>query len=129
MPPGLITPRLQRLGVGPDDLRVAFVRSSGPGGQNVNKVNTCVQLTHLPSGLVIRAESARSQAANRADALDRLADRLESQHRHQSLARAAEAARERRRRARPSRATRRARVETKRRRSSVKALRGKVSDA
>lgn len=48
-----------------DDLEVSFARSSGPGGQNVNKRDTAVRLTHVPSGISVHVESERSQEANR----------------------------------------------------------------
>lgn len=48
-----------------EDLEVSFARSSGPGGQNVNKRDTAVRLTHKPTGLSVHVESERSQEANR----------------------------------------------------------------
>ncbi len=48
-----------------DDLEVSFARSSGPGGQNVNKRDTAVRLTHIPTGVSVHVESERSQEANR----------------------------------------------------------------
>ena len=48
-----------------EDVRETFVRSSGPGGQNVNKLSTCVCLKHLPTGIVVKCQKERSQAANR----------------------------------------------------------------
>lgn len=69
--------RLASLGVGAADLSEQFTRSSGRGGQNVNKVSTCVILTHPPSGLSVRCEEERSQHLNRYRARVRLADKLE----------------------------------------------------
>src|SRR4051812_32949198 len=69
--------RLKSLHVYEQDLEEQFVRSGGHGGQNVNKVSTCVILTHRPSGIVVRCEEERSQARNRVLARLRLAERLE----------------------------------------------------
>lgn len=59
-----------------DDLKVEFARSSGPGGQNVNKRETAVRIVHLPTGLAVHAEGERSQAQNRAKALEILKAKL-----------------------------------------------------
>ena len=58
------------------DLKVDFSRSGGPCGQNVNKVETAVRITHLPTGLVSSARAERSQAANRERALNLLKAKL-----------------------------------------------------
>lgn len=58
------------------DLKVDFFRSSGPGGQNVNKVETAVRVTHLPTGLTASAQTERSQSANRERALGLLKARI-----------------------------------------------------
>ena len=69
--------RLRKLGIRPQDLEEHFVRAGGPGGQNVNKVSTCVVLTHRPSGLSVRCQEERSQGLNRFLARRRLADKME----------------------------------------------------
>lgn len=67
------------LGIKDRDLEEHFVRSSGPGGQNVNKVSTCVVLKHLPSGIEIKCQRERSQALNRFLARRMLVEKLEKQ--------------------------------------------------
>ena len=69
---------MRRLGVEERDLEERFVRSGGPGGQNVNKVSTCVVLRHVPSGLEVRCQQERSQALNRFLARRQLLRRLEA---------------------------------------------------
>ena len=58
------------------DLEEHFIRSSGPGGQNVNKVSTCVLLIHHPSGIQVKCQSERSQYLNRMRARELLAQEL-----------------------------------------------------
>jgi protein subunit release factor B len=58
------------------DLKFHFYRSSGPGGQRKNKVETAVRVTHLPTGITASATESRSQAQNRALALERLQEKL-----------------------------------------------------
>ncbi len=69
--------RMERLGVKEEDLKETFVRSSGSGGQKVNKTSTCVQLVHLPTGLSVKCQRERSQALNRFIARRILLDRIE----------------------------------------------------
>lgn len=61
------------------DLDESFTRSSGPGGQNVNKVETAVRLRHIPSGLEVKAQTHRTQLENRVSARRRLADLYKKQ--------------------------------------------------
>ncbi len=62
--------------IAPEDLKVEFARSSGPGGQNVNKRETAVRIVHLPTGLAAHAETERSQERNRDRALAILRGKL-----------------------------------------------------
>ncbi len=60
------------------DLKYETMRASGPGGQHVNKTETAVRITHLPTGLTSKAQEERSQSMNRKLALARLADALDT---------------------------------------------------
>jgi protein subunit release factor B len=73
----LLQERMTQLGVCEDDLRETFVRSSGPGGQKVNKTSSCVQLVHTPTGLSVKCQQERSQLLNRFLARRLLLDRIE----------------------------------------------------
>jgi len=119
--------RLRSLGIRPEDLEETFSRSSGPGGQNVNKVSTQVTIRHVPTGISVTASDSRSQSMNRQLALERLLEAFEKQRAEKRQDRLAAASKARRQKAKRSRATKAKLVEGKRRRSETKRLRGNVS--
>ena len=71
--------RMRELGVSDADFEEFFVRSSGPGGQKVNKTSSCVHLIHIPTGLSVKCQRERSQSLNRHLARRLLLDKIERQ--------------------------------------------------
>lgn len=69
--------RMEQLGINESDIIERFIRSSGAGGQKVNKTSTCVYLKHVPSGIEVKCQKERSQALNRFLARRILADKIE----------------------------------------------------
>jgi protein subunit release factor B len=69
--------RMLELGVAESDFEESFIRSSGPGGQKVNKSSSCVYLVHIPTGLSVKCQKERSQSLNRFLARRLLLDKIE----------------------------------------------------
>lgn len=72
----LLSLRMQELGVREADFRENFIRSSGKGGQHVNKSSTCVHLVHIPTGLEVKCMRERSQSVNRFIARRELVEKI-----------------------------------------------------
>ena len=70
--------RMQKCNLNEKDIEEKFVRSSGAGGQKVNKSATCVHLKHIPSGLAAKVQKSRSQQLNRYYARKRMCELLEN---------------------------------------------------
>jgi protein subunit release factor B len=70
--------KMKALGIREADIVERFVRSRGHGGQNVNKVSTCVYLKHLPTGIEVKCQQERSQSQNRFFARRILVEKIEN---------------------------------------------------
>jgi len=73
----LLKERLESIGVYEKDIEETFIRSSGKGGQHLNKVSTCVYLKHIPTGIEIKCSKSRSQGLNRYYARQMLYEKIE----------------------------------------------------
>lgn len=74
-----LTQKMEQLGIKEEDLVEKFVRSSGSGGQRVNKAATCVYLKHVPTGIEVKSQRERSQALNRFLARRTLVEKIEAE--------------------------------------------------
>ncbi len=115
--------RMQALGIREADLEERFVRASGPGGQHVNKVSTCVWLRHRPTGFEVKAQQERSQALNRFLARRRLVELLEERVLGERSARQQAIEKIRRQKRKRSKRAKDKMLQAKHRRAQIKSLR------
>jgi peptide chain release factor len=126
--PTQIEARLAALGVSVGEVDERFVRGTGPGGQKINKTSSTVWLRHGPTGLEVRCQRERSQAANRELAWRELCEKLEARKRAAASAAIDEREAERRRTRQKSRGQKARMIESKKHRAKHKAKRGRVRD-
>jgi protein subunit release factor B len=121
-----LSERMQALGVREQDIDEQFVRSSGAGGQKVNKTSTCVVLHHRPTGIRVKCQRERSQALNRFLARRILLDKIEAKLKGTHAAEKQEIARIRRQKRRRSRRAKLKVLADKRHRAQKKSFRTAV---
>ena len=118
--------RMQALGVREQDIEEQFVRSSGAGGQKVNKTSSCVVLHHRPTGIRVKCQQERSQALNRFLARRILLDKIETKLRGAESAEQQEIAKIRRQKRKRSRRAKQKLLADKRHQAEKKSSRAGV---
>ncbi len=123
--PTQIDERLAALGISVADVEERFIRGSGPGGQKINKTSSTVWLRHRPTGVDVRCQQERSQAANREQAWRELCEKLEARARTAKAAVVDARETERRRHRQKSRGQKIRMIQSKKHRAGIKARRGR----
>jgi len=118
--------RMQELGVSENDFEESFIRSSGPGGQKVNKTSSCVHLLHLSTGLSVKCQRERSQTLNRHLARRLLLDKIERMQKGFIAEEQEKIEKLRRQKRKRSRRAKEKMLAAKHKRSETKGLREKV---
>ena len=117
--------RIQALGLREEDFTESFCRSSGPGGQNVNKVSTAATVKHEPTGRMATAQDTRSQSMNRQLAWQRLLDAFEQAIADERAAQKHEREKKRRQTAKRPWGLKQRILDGKKKRGAVKKMRAK----
>ncbi|MCE0499625.1 MAG: peptide chain release factor-like protein [Methylacidiphilales bacterium] len=125
-PPDYLRAHLAALGCDAARVEESFIHSGGAGGQNVNKVATCVQLRYAPANLLVKMQEHRTQASNRLAAWKLLAAQLQRQHDDRARERRAARELKRRQNAPRPRGIKKQFVELKRRRAKTRQARRDV---
>ncbi|MDP2044078.1 MAG: peptide chain release factor-like protein [Candidatus Omnitrophota bacterium] len=120
--------KMLALGVREEDIVENFIRSSGPGGQNVNKTATCVYLKHLPTGLEVKCQRQRSQLLNRNLARHILLSKIENRVRQGLLQKQSLKAKIMRQKRKKPKGVKLRILEQKRRHSDKKSARRKIRE-
>ncbi len=126
--PSQIQARLDALGVRVSDVEESFVRGSGAGGQKINKTSSTVCLRHRHTGLEVRCQRERSQAANREIAWSELVAKFEARRRAAAQARQDERELHRRQTRQKHRGQKVAMIRTKKHRARIKSSRGRPGE-
>ena len=115
--------KMERLGIFEKDIVEKFIRSSGHGGQNVNKTSTCVYLKHVPTQIEVKCQKERSQGLNRYHARKILTDKIEELIRGRESEEQQRIAKIRRQKRKRSKRAKEKMLEEKRKQSQKKASR------
>jgi len=125
----MLAQRMAALGVRESDIEESFVKSGGKGGQNVNKLATCVMLFHRPTGLQVKCQSTRQQGLNRFIARRLLLDKIEKMQTGQVAAEQARVEKIRRQKRKRSRRAKARMLADKSHHADKKASRRDVADS
>lgn len=118
-----INKKMQALGIREGDIKEIFIRSSGPGGSNANKVSTCVYLKHIPTGIEVKCQKERYQAANRIYARLMLLEKIENKRKDEEQSRRQAIEKARRSKRKRSKAAKERMLEQKHKHSLKKQMR------
>ncbi|MFA5271261.1 MAG: peptide chain release factor-like protein [Candidatus Omnitrophota bacterium] len=116
----------QNLNIREEDIIEKFIRAKGPGGQHINKTSSCVYLKHIPTGIEVKCQKERSQAANRCVARKLLFEKIKTQRLRQALEKKSEIEKLRRKTRKKPKRLKLKILEAKRKHSNKKSLRSKI---